>query len=952
MNNQILKHSILIVFINIFLWSTFPLYSSTYRDTVALDPSIRQGVLPNGLTYYIKPTRDSSSKIDIRLVVKAGTALLDPDQYELQHVLEHVAFKAGKHMTMAKANSLGFKLGQINGSTSFDFTKYCLKFINTKTKRDIAFQLLQDIIWNLELKEEYIDSERSIIINELALRGRFRASSILNGLENSMIGRTPKLPRDIVKHIKTFPYEPLIRYYNDWYRPDLMALVVVGDIKDMDKMEREINEKFSRDKPVKNPRPAITDYSNYRSLPPQFIRQEHPYLTKDSRKKTVYFRLYMRQKEEWEENGIEALKNEQQRQLLVNMLGDRLKEKQESYNTNFNAFPKFRLPSTLDLQLNITIEDGSEKEILLKTMQTLRQLQTDGFSTEEFIESKKKYLVSLSKTDTTTVSYWTDNIRDHFVYGKVLPQNKKALLKEMMTNLNLEEYNRFIKDYLKTSSDDIDIIILAPPGHRMLSYSEKTIRDWIAEVNTLPVAPYNKPKVPSNLINPVTINNLKESTVQRKAFPLPETTEYLLGNGVRVVLNSFDSTSIQSAKQRHRLSFHGFTNKGIGCYSPEDYFSALNSVDIVKNSGIGDLNKFELKRFFTHKGFNGQITPYINYEEAGIRGSVSLKDLEIALQLVYLYFTMPNKDSQAFEDWKLNASSSYALYKINQKDFKTTIKSVLRDSLFIPKGSKFLEGVSKTDMERAYKIYKEIYGSAEDFTFIFTGDFPNDKVLSLCRKYLGNLPAGQNLPKCQKPITSKQYSLPKPRSMTIPSTEYMQEVKVQLVYTSKLDAKDLDWKEEAKSRLLHRLMKFSIMQEMRYNSKEGGTYTIGVGLNLERPRLFNEVFIRFGCSPDNLDRLIMEAKRFVTSFKNSTVDVGLLKEYIKGYVLSLEKEKNSRKHISDKIYDYYKFGRPWHGINEEQEYIKSISPLDIKNTAQKLLREKPFEFKLISSQEL
>ena len=289
MNNQSINNRFLIIFICAFLWGTFPLYSLTYKDTVALDPSIRQGVLPNGLTYYIKPTGKGSSKVDIRLIVKVGSALLDPDQYELQHFMEHVAFKSGKQMTMAKANSLGFKIGEINGNTSFDFTKYYLKFINSKAKRDIAFQLLQDIIWNLELKEEYIDSERSIIINELALRGRFRASSILNGIENSMIGRSPATPKDIVGYIKTFPYESLIRYYKDWYRPGLMAIVVTGDIEDVDEVEREIKMKFSLHKLVEDPRPAHIDYSYYRRLPPQFIKEEHPYLFNNSKKKRCIY---------------------------------------------------------------------------------------------------------------------------------------------------------------------------------------------------------------------------------------------------------------------------------------------------------------------------------------------------------------------------------------------------------------------------------------------------------------------------------------------------------------------------------------------------------------------------------------------------------------------------------------------------------------------------------------
>lgn len=951
MKNHISKYNLLIIFICTLIWSAIPAYASNYSDSISLDPGIRHGVLTNGLTYYIKDVKNGSSNIDMRLVVKAGSAILDPDQYELPHFMEHIAFKAGKNMTMGKANSLGFKLGEIGGNTSFDFTKYYLKFKNNKAKRDISFQLLHDIIWNLELKEEYIDSERSVIINELALRGRLQSNSILNGLENPMIGRSPETPKDIVAYINSFPYEPLIRYYNDWYRPDLMAILVVGDMDDVDEMEKEIKMKFSRDKPTKNPRTAIIDYSNYRNLPPQFISQEHPYLFENSKNRTAYLRLNLRQRKERNQNGLEILKNEQQRSLLVGLLNDRLTENQDAYNANFNVNSKFIHPPELGLQLNFTIEGGSEKMILMKTMQTLRQLRTNGFTKEEFQEGKKKLIGYLTQTDTTKLSYWTDNILDLFVYRSTLPKNKMIFLEEIVTNITFEEFNLFTLAYLNTNHDNIDIIALAPPGHRMLSYSEKTVRDWIEEVNELPLLPYSKPKIPEKLIKSSTLANLQESTIQKTALPLPATKEYSLGNGLRVVLNTLDTFYNQNTNRRNSIRFHGFTSTGVRCYPQKDYFSALNSAEIIRNSGVGGLNKYELTKFLDSRNFKGSVAPYFDYDEVGIRGSVSLEDLETALQLVYLYFTSPNKNNQAFEDWKHKASSSYALEGINEKDFLTTIKSALRDSTFLPKGTKALEGVSKTNMDRALAIFNEIYGNAEDFTFIFTGNFPEDKVLILCQKYLGNLPVNPVEKSCNH-LTTKRDTLPKPQKIDIPSTEYMKEVKIQLVYTSKLDAKDQDWKEETKSKLLHQLINFSAYQKMRFNSDEQGTYDISIRLNPKKNRFFNELSVQFSCSLEDIDMLIKEAKQFIESFKNSTINIDLFKEYKNSAVESLEKDKASRIYVYDKIYNYYKYGRPWHSIEEEQAYIKVLTPADIRNLAVRLFQSKPCEFKMIPANAL
>lgn len=945
------KYNFLLILIHTFLWCSIPMYAFDFTDTVSLDPDIRHGVLPNGLTYYIKDVKNGSSEIDMRLIVKAGSAILDPDQYELQHFMEHIAFKAGKNMTMGKANTLGFKLGEINGNTSFNFVQYYMKSTYTPEKRDIIFQLFQDIIWNLDLKEEYIDSERSIIINELALRGRFQANSILNGSESSMIGRSPERPKDIVAYINTFPYEPLIRYYNDWYRPDLMAILVLGEMDNVDEMEKEIKMKFSGDKPIKNPRSASIDYSNYRNLPSQFICQEHPYLFENSNNRTVYLRFNLRQRKESTENGLEILKNEQQRNLLVDLLDDRLTENQNTYNSNFNVNSKFIHPPELGLQINFTIEGGSEKEILTKTMQTLRQLRTYGFTKEEFEKGKKKLLDYLSKTDTNKVSYWADNILAHFVDDITLPQNRKLLLKEIVDNLTLEEFHRFALAYLSTNPEDIDIIALAPPGHRMLSYSEKTIRDWIEEVNELPLAPYNKPKIPEELIKPSALANLQESTILKTAFPLPNTKEYTLKNGLKVVLNTLDTIPNQNTNQQNSIKFHAFTPVGVRCYAPEDYFSALNAAEVVKNSGAGGLNKFELKRYLDSKDFKGSVLPYIDYDESGIRGITSLEDLETALQLIYLYFTSPNKDILAFEDWKLKANSSYALESINEKDFMTTIKSIVGDSTFLPEGTKTLEGVSKTDVDRALAIFNEIYGNAEEFTFIFTGIFPENKLLALCQKYLGNLPVKVNQKSCNQ-LISKRNRLPKPQKITVPSTEYMKEVKVELVYSSKLNAKDLNWKEETKLKLLHQLMKFSAYQQMHFNSDQAGTYDIGIRLNPQKNRLFNELSVQFSSTPEYADMLIKKGKQFIESFKNSIVNNDLFEDYKNHVVKNLDKERTTGIYVYDKIYNYYKYGSPWHSIEEEQEYINSLTPVDIKNTAFILLKTKPFEFKMIPADSL
>jgi len=253
-------------------------------------------------------------------------------------------------------------------------------------------------------------------------------------------------------------------------------------------------------------------------------------------------------------------------------------------------------------------------------------------------------------------------------------------------------------------------------------------------------------------------------------------------------------------------------------------------------------------------------------------------------------------------------------------------------------------------LDRALEIYETIYGNAENFTFIFTGDFSEKEVLSLCRKYLGNLPVVEAQKNCATKKVSKKHSLPKPRKIFMQSTEHMQEVMVQLGYISGIDASTPAWKKEAKLKLLQSLLNFSILQKMRFNYiKEGGSYDTRVFSN-QSSGLFTEVSIYFGCSPEDADQLIKEVKQCVVDFKNSFVDKELLERYKNYEVLSLEKDKANKYSISDKMYDYYKLGKQLHSIEEEQEYIKSISQADIKDMVQRLTKEEPFEFRMVPKQ--
>src|SRR5690606_16178309 len=215
--------------------------------------------------------------------------------------------------------------------------------------------------------------------------------------------------------------------------------------------------------------------------------------------------------------------------------------------------------------------------------------------------------------------------------------------------------------------------------------------------------------------------------------------EILLKNGVKVILKSYKPSS---GRKKERIMLHGYRTEGASNFPNEDYFNAINAPSIIKNTGVGNKNKFEINRLLAGTSFQQGIQPYVDYYESGIRGDALSKDFEKMLQLVYLYFSNPRKDSIAFHDWKKNELTSYLQprYGLIREDFNVKIREMLGDSTRIPRGTVRMEGISETEMHRAYEIYNILFGNAKGFTFIISGNFSLDKVIPLAQKYLGNLP--------------------------------------------------------------------------------------------------------------------------------------------------------------------------------------------------------------------
>ena len=946
------KTTIIFLLINIICLHAVAVHSAQTKDSIPLDPTIRYGKLNNGLSYYIKSTSDRSSQIDMRFVVRVGSAMEETSESEFAHIMEHLAFTAGKHISRGKSSELFDRIGmgfsQLNGHCYDYFTDYKM-VVSAKNREAINTALLffHDIIWGLQLNEELIDMERIAVLNEIYDQN-WDAPVLLNFMEREIQGASVIQPKNYRDHLKTFDPDSLIKFYKKWYRPDLMSLVIIGDIENMGELEHGLKAKFSNNITDRLKIPAKDKHREYMQQAQKFIKRPYETALTDSKSGNAIFSLYKRLKKRSNNNSVEGLRENLIQTLFIDMLNGRFNEKQSAYNVSFKTRSKIIGPA-IALKLHIAVKGGPEKEALKKVMETLRVIEIYGFSQEEFEKAKQDLLVSITNEDTTTIHYWKNEIIDHFVYGTPLPQNKQMLLGKILKDLTSADFNDAIRTYVEDQPDDI--VVLAPSGHTALSISEKEIREWLLEVDRTPLHPYTPPQVPKELMDTSALDKLTEISSKKINSKIPGTIGYVLNNGVKVILKSYPQPSSVTPNKKNTISFHGYTYKGAYHFPEEDYYSAINSSAIVKNVGLGRLDKFQLSNYLDHINFKGHVDPYVGNTETGIRGYVNHKDLETAMQLVYLYFKAPNISNSdiAFKDWKKTQVEYFKNYvpDINYEDFENTIREVLPDNEFLPRGSKALKGIERTNLYRAIEIYNQLFSNAGEYTFMLAGDFVEDEVLKLCRRYLGNLKAIEG----KKLKTEVEPSLRSMKlgciSRTVSLTQPLETEMIHLIHVTKTDEL-LDWKETIKIDVLRRIMSELLMRKLRFESEKGGVYAAGAGANYVKSHYYNEISIRLSCLPKDTVRMIEESKQVVDTLLMSPVDETLLENMING-MLHYTKEVDSYSGTLNKMHDYDRYGLSWVDGSQKKKYIKSLTPKDIWKIANKYLKKDPLVFKMTSA---
>ena len=910
--------------------SFIPAFAQQQMPPIPKDPNVRIGKLENGLTYYIRHNALPEKQADFYIAQKVGSILEEDSQRGLAHFLEHMCFNGTTNFPgdalRVYLESIGVKFGaNLNAYTSIDETVYNISNVPMVREGviDSCLLILHDWANDLTLDPKEIDKERGVIHEEW----RSRTGAMMRMYEKTfpVMYKDSKyayrLPIGIMEVVDNFPYKDLRDYYEKWYRPDQQGIIVVGDI-DVDQIEAKIKKMFS---PIEMPANAAK--REYFPVPDN----DEPLITiaKDKEQQVPIIYLFHKHDavpNEAKEN-IGYLAYQYINTMVAQMLNARLEELMQKPNPPFiQAFAgdqNYLLAKTKDAFTGLAVakEDGilSSTEALVREIERARQF---GFTPGEYARAKADYLRLLesayNERNKTQSSDYVQEYVENFLDNEPIPGIEKeyAIMNQLAPNIPLEAINQTMKQLV--GEKNIVLAAFCPDKEGMKYPTEAELKAVLDKVRGEKLEAY----VDKVSNEPLLKNKPKAGKVVKKEDGKFGSRILTLSNGVRVVLKTtdFKADEIQMAS---------FSPGGSSLFKDEDalQFKLLNQV--VALGGLGNFSALDLTKVLAGKMASASANVSTNSE--GVNGSCSPKDLETMLQLVYLNFTAPRMDQDAFASFIARNKAALANKDVDPNAaFSDSIQVAMWNHH--PRTiSLNAEMLDKVNYARIMELYKDRFADASDFTFVFVGNIDEAKATPLLEQYLGGLPTigrKENFRDNQMNIRKGHYSNDFERKMeTAKSTVLM---------VSHGNVK-CNLKNGLMMNMLGQLLDILYTQTVR--EEAGGTYGVSCFGQLSHFPKEEGIFqIVFETSPEKRVEMVKLIKQGMDQFIKEGPkedDLAKVKEYMVKTYQQNQKENSYWKNI---LFDYY-----WENIDRNTNYpevVKSITIKDLENFAKNLFGQK------------
>ena len=897
---------------------------------IPADPNIKIGKLDNGITYYIKANKKPEQRVELRLAVNAGSVCETNGQQGLAHFVEHMCFNGTKNFPSNKMvdmlEEMGVKFGaELNAGTSFDQTVYMLKVPTDKIEWiNRGFQVLEDWAHQVSMEDTEIDKERGVIVEEwrlgLGAQDRMQAKYIPVLLKNSRYAE--RLPIGKIDVIKSFPYDTLRNFYKSWYRPDLIAVVVVGDI-DPKLAEDKVKEYFGRIPKAVNP-PKRVEFP----VPDN----DEPLISVVTDKEASGYSASVFFKHPKSDNlTFNDYRNQLMRSLYTGMLNNRLQEIAQKPDAPFLGagaeYGSFigRTIDTYSLSVGAK-ENQIEKslEVALTENERVRQF---GFTSTELEREKKDVLASYEKmakeSDKTESRSYADEFVRNYLDQECIPgiQKEFEIVKDYLPGITLEEINKLGQKWI--TNENMVALVTAPEKEGDRVPTENQIMDIIKAVKTTKIEAYvdKVSDVPLVAQMPVVSKVVKRTDDKNFGF-----TELTFGNGVHMILKSTEF-------KNDEILLSAYSPGGTSLYPDGDIMSATLAATIIVQSGLGDYDFTGLQKKLS--GNTAKLSPYISDLREGVNGNCSPKDLETMLQLNYLYFTRTRKDESAFNAYISRMRNMIKpMRSTPQIIFTDTLSKIVTQNsprvIAIPSEAQF----DQVNLDRSIGIFKDRFADASDFTYLMVGNFKVEEVIPLLEKYIGGLPS------IKRKETWKDVTPGFPKGLVVVEVPKNSEPQSSVAMVWKGDFKWND-KERQGFTMLMNILSIKCRESMRED--QGGVYGVSInGSSSKLPKPKFSITSTWGCNPENIKKLsqtVLDEMGKIKKDGPTDVDLNKVKETL---IRERETRVKENSFWLSALQNHFLNGDKLLSLEDYKTFVNSFTGNDIKAVANKYLNTESY----------
>ena len=917
------------LFISLLLFVTTISFAQQ-NQPLPVDPNVRTGKLENGLTYYIRHNKHPENRADFYIAQKVGSMQEEDNQAGLAHFLEHMAFNGTKNFPGKKMldylQDNGIKFGtNINAYTSFDETVYYISDIPTTNVNlmDSALLVLHDWSSAIALEDEELENERGVIREEWRTRG----SAQQRLWEQLLPGMYPgskyakRMPIGSIDVINNFKPEEIRAYYHKWYRPDLQGIIVVGDF-DADEMEQKVKTLFSTIKleenraerewyPVpdnKDPLVAVATDKEARSTQLLLFYKHDPMPDEFKNTQMGYLSTYIL-------NAAASMMNQRFEEIT--------QKPDAPFTSAYTYDDDYFVAKTKDAW-TLVAQSAEDKitDALAALVRETERAKRFGFTASEYEVVRtnilKGYENAFNNRDKQRNASYSQEYVRAFTDGEPIPgiEFEHQFMQSYAPNIPVEAVNAAFQQLI--SDENMVLAITGPDKEGLVYPTQEELLSVIDKVKDEDIEAYADQVIDEPLIaNPPKAGKI----VKEERNEAMDATVWTLQNGMKVILKNTDFKDDE-------IIMSGISTGGFSQYAMQDPINSRLMGAVARLGGVGKFSATDLPKVLAGK--TASVRPSISLTTQDFSGNSSIKDFETMLQLIYLYFTSPRKDNDAFKSYIQRMETQLKNQEAEPMvAFSDSINAaVYGDNPLVQRFK--VSDLASVDYDRILEMYKQQFRNPGSFTFTFVGNVDREKARPVVEQYLASLP-GQAVEGVflQVPI-----DYIKGKKENIFNRE-MQNPKAS-VFNAVTGTMERNMRNLILMSMFDQILDIVYTEKVRED--EGGTYGVGTSGSIARyPEGQTLLQIMFDTDPekkDYLNRIILDELNEIVEKGPRESDFKRVKEYMnKSYNEDL-KENRYWLNVLESLYFY--------GEDIHSNYINTvngITPKDVQQFVSELMRQ-------------